>query len=188
MLFERLTQRLRERPDMPPLRPTRIHDMALSTQIKSASDEDLFGVRPVGEHQIEMQAACRAGLFLWNDDLAASHEISQAIHTPTGSFWHAIMHRREGDFSNANYWWRKTGGHPALAKVFSAVTSTLSGDESEDIREFLERLLLAKRWQPVEFIALCEKASHAPEGSTLALQRAQIAEIEALLDWCRQQA
>jgi hypothetical protein len=30
-----------------------------------------------------------AGLWLWHDGLAESHAISQSMHDPTGSFWHA---------------------------------------------------------------------------------------------------
>src|SRR5687768_16030718 len=35
-----------------------------------------------------------AGLWLWHDYLDESHAVSQSLHSPTGSFWHAIMHRR----------------------------------------------------------------------------------------------
>lgn len=59
----------------------------------------------------------RAGLWLYVDDLDASHAISQGITTPTGSFWHAVMHRREGDFSNSQYWYRKAGNHPAMRRI-----------------------------------------------------------------------
>ncbi|MBI3118624.1 MAG: hypothetical protein HYZ00_08055 [Candidatus Hydrogenedentes bacterium] len=55
-----------------------------------------------------------AGLWLYVDDLDRSHAISQGIETPTGWFWHAIMHRREGDFSNSHYWYRRVGWHPAM--------------------------------------------------------------------------
>ncbi len=58
-----------------------------------------------------------AALWLWYDWLDASHDISQQIHTPTGSFWHAIMHRREGDFSNSKYWYAKCASHPILASL-----------------------------------------------------------------------
>lgn len=47
--------------------------------------------------------AIRAGLHLWNDDLAASHALSQHLAGPTGSYWHGLMHRREGDLDNAAY-------------------------------------------------------------------------------------
>ena len=44
------------------------------------------------------EPALRAGIWLYVDDLDQSHRVSQTVHTPTGSYWHAIMHRREGDF------------------------------------------------------------------------------------------
>jgi hypothetical protein len=61
-----------------------------------------------------MARACLAGLWLRFDFLDESHRISQEIDTPTGSAWHAIMHRREGDFGNSKYWWRRVGKHAAL--------------------------------------------------------------------------
>lgn len=62
----------------------------------------------------EDAAALLAGLWLWHDFLDESHAISQGLHSATGSFWHAIMHRREGDFSNAKYWYARCRNHPAL--------------------------------------------------------------------------
>jgi hypothetical protein len=48
--------------------------------------------------------ACQAGLWLAFDFLHESHEVSQELKTPEGSFWHAIMHRREPDAWNSKYW------------------------------------------------------------------------------------
>ena len=56
-----------------------------------------------------------AGLWLYVDDLDRSHTLSQSITDVTGSFWHGIMHRREGDFSNSHYWMRRAANHPLLA-------------------------------------------------------------------------
>lgn len=55
-----------------------------------------------------------AGVWLYVDDLDRSHQISQSLDTPTGAFLHAIMHRREGDFWNSKYWYRRAQGHPAM--------------------------------------------------------------------------
>jgi hypothetical protein len=52
------------------------------------------------------------GLWLYVDNLERSHTISQSIETPTGSYWHGIMHRREGDFSNSHHWMRRAASHP----------------------------------------------------------------------------
>src|SRR5690242_7660141 len=56
--------------------------------------QDLLA-RPI-KHE-EAAKACLAGLWLWFDALDESHVISQALVSNTGSFWHAIMHRREAD-------------------------------------------------------------------------------------------
>ena len=54
-------------------------------------------------------ACVKARLWLLADDLGTCHKICQNIATPLGSAWHAIMHRREGDFFNSLYWWRRVG-------------------------------------------------------------------------------
>jgi hypothetical protein len=58
-----------------------------------------------------------AGLWLYVDDIERAHTISQGIETPTGSYLHGIVHRREGDFSNAKYWFRRVGNHRAIAAI-----------------------------------------------------------------------
>ncbi len=82
--------------------------------IRSPKPAELFA-KPVVRSD-EAQAAL-AGLWLWHDWLDESHTISQGIHSKTGSLWHAILHRREGDFSNSKYWFAKAAGHPAIAAV-----------------------------------------------------------------------
>ena len=59
----------------------------------------------------------KAALYLKHGFLDASHKISQQVETPTGSYWHAIMHRKEGDFSNSKYWYHRVGSHPVLAAL-----------------------------------------------------------------------
>ena len=57
-----------------------------------------------------------AGLWLYADDLERSHAVSQSLEDATGSYWHGIMHRREGDFSNAHYWLRCAARHPLFTE------------------------------------------------------------------------
>jgi hypothetical protein len=61
--------------------------------------------------------AALAGLWLYHDFLDESHSISQEIETTTGSFWHAILHRREPDAWNSKYWWSRVGSHPVLLEL-----------------------------------------------------------------------
>lgn len=86
-----------------------------SVRLKLAALTDgCFGPRLLDP---KMTAACRAGLWLAFDFLDESHEISQGIDTPEGSFWHAILHRREPDAANSKYWWRRVGAHPILKRL-----------------------------------------------------------------------
>jgi hypothetical protein len=55
----------------------------------------------------DTRGCLRAALHLLADDLSTAHTLCQDIATPQGSAWHAIVHRREGDFWNSNYWWRR---------------------------------------------------------------------------------
>jgi hypothetical protein len=49
---------------------------------------------------------------LWHErrgDWTRAHEIAQDIETPDAAWVHAYLHRREGDPSNAAYWYRRAG-------------------------------------------------------------------------------
>lgn len=61
-----------------------------------------------------------------------SHNIAQDIRDDTGSRLHAYLHRREGDNSNARYWYNLAG----------LPFPKLSMDEEWEsmVKEFIERL------------------------------------------------
>ena len=69
------------------------------------------------EAPLRDRPALHAGLWLYVDELDRSHTVSQGIDDATGSYWHGIMHRREGDFANSHYWFRKVGTHPVFAAI-----------------------------------------------------------------------
>ena len=49
---------------------------------------------------------------LWLDkkgDFAGAHGIAQDVSGPDGARVHAYLHRKEGDLSNARYWYRRAG-------------------------------------------------------------------------------
>src|SRR5690349_7040702 len=75
---------------------------------------DLFAGAPAPE-------AAMAGLWLYFSCCDEAHKIAQDIHTAEGSFWHAIMHRREPDPGNAAYWFRQVGSHPIFPRLLEYV-------------------------------------------------------------------
>lgn len=88
----------------------------------------------------------RSLLLLWHDHLDASHDISQSEYNPDGSLVHAIMHRREPDYSNAKYWWRSTGDHPAFPAIAEAVEPLLAADA-----DLQEELVAGGNWDAFAF-------------------------------------
>src|SRR4051812_36108093 len=83
--------------------------------LKAMSDQTLSQNRRVRmPHDAQ---ALQAGLWELFDYFEQSHEIAQSIATPSGSYWHAILHRREPDASNAKYWLARIGEHPAPTEL-----------------------------------------------------------------------
>jgi hypothetical protein len=126
-----------------------------------------------------------SGLWLYFDWLDQSHTISQSIDTPTGSFWHAIMHRREGDFSNSKYWYGRCASHPSmqtLAGQAPRLINTMPADKS------LLRLI-ASGWNPNAFVDLVEQSHDSLDdprhAAAVALQRL---EWQVLFDECTRRA
>lgn len=42
---------------------------------------------------LDMGRCCLAGVWMIHDYLDHSHTISQGVDTPSGSYWHALVHR-----------------------------------------------------------------------------------------------
>jgi len=117
------------------------------------------------------RSATLAAMWLWHDWLSPAHEIAQLIHTPIGSYWHAIMHRREGDFSNSKYWYAKAGKIPALSILgvqAGGVVNELPADRS------LLRVTL-HGFDPAAFVDFVEEVEADPSDpryqAAIALQR-----------------
>lgn len=135
--------------------------------------------------QPEEADATLAGLWLWHDWLEESHAVSQGLHGPSGSFWHAIMHRREGDFGNAKYWYARCADHPVLPSLNaqgSAILNPLPADKS------LLRLT-ATGWNAGAFVDLVAQLHDQPSDPrhavAVALQRL---EWRVLFNHCARRA
>jgi hypothetical protein len=122
-----------------------------------------------------------AGLWLWHDWLHESHVISQGIATPSGSFWHAIMHRREGDFSNGKYWYARVGTHPvfeALGQQAGSIVNSFPADNSV-LR------ILAAGWKPAAWVDLVESVHESPADPRYAVAvQLQHLEWRLLFGYC----
>lgn len=150
--------------------------------LETLKPADLLGV-PVTDHN--HAAGVLAGMWLWHDWLDEAHRICQAIETPTGSFWHAIMHRREGDFSNSKYWYNRVGEHPVYASI-AAHAGTLLNPLPMD--KPLVRLT-HNGWNPHVLVDLVQEAVRSGDESRKSLL-ANLQQIEwrMLFDHCVREA
>ena len=79
-------------------------------------------------------ALSSALVALWHDakgNWTRAHEVAQEVEDVTGSWVHAYLHRKEGDETNAAYWYRRAGKPvehgPLDAEWTAIVTVLLSG-------------------------------------------------------------
>lgn len=169
----------------PALYPTRIWNAGLDRRIIEL---------PV-EGDADAAQAVIAGLHLWNESLEASHERSQSIHTASGSYWHGIMHRMEGDYGNAKYWFHQAGSHPFLADMQQAALGLLTGASMEavnatQLRGSLEHLAAERKWNPFAFVdtvQACVKRDQAESPAGKLLAALQRLEMQQLLAYCYRQ-
>lgn len=161
--------------------------------ISSAFAHTKHNGRPNQLADTDMAACCLAGVWLLHDFLDESHTISQGIDTTTGSFWHGIMHRREGDFSNAKYWFRRVGQHDVL-KSLSRHLHAADGAHQEGVggqvsgvgilTSETRHLTPALNWDPFTFVDDCQAALRSnPTARDRCLALQQL-EWETLFDYC----
>lgn len=118
-----------------------------------------------------------AGLWLYFSCFEEAHRLIDDPRTPDGTYWHAILHRREPDDGNAAYWFRRLGRHPVFESLADAAQAILRAHPKAEFR--------VGRWDPFAFIAYCGRARQQPgtpqEQAALEIQRA---EWQLLFDHC----
>jgi hypothetical protein len=166
---------------LPELGPGRPNQAARST-LEALTPEALLAPHGVGDSN--QAQACLAGLWLHHDFLDESHRISQEIDTIDGSYWHGIMHRREPDYANAKYWFRRVGNHP-IAPVLASTARELT-ERERDKSEF-DFLASQPNWDHSRFVDLCEAAA-GNDGLERFCRTIQLCEWQLLFDHCFRRA
>lgn len=138
-VLDDLITTLTQRDPLPILTPENVWDENLSAEIDKLSAASLI----------------RAGLHLLNDDIHNCHIIAQEHENPDGNYWHAILHRRESDYWNSKYWYKRIGDHPVIHNM-----------QKEE-----------PGWDPFNFIDQCEKFNTAQE------RQIQLQEMTLLLNY-----
>jgi hypothetical protein len=154
--------------------PTTPLSYDLSRKLREASDADIAG--PTAIKDAAMFAMVRGGLLYAADELDAAHRIFQDEPSSLGSYWHGMMHRREGDFDNARYWFRRAGQLGVFGKMQDAARAA-----SPDMAK-------QPTWDAYLLTGQCEQVKHGAHelaAECVALQRA---EFGVLFDDCWRRA
>jgi hypothetical protein len=157
-------------------------NVAARRQLEELTPENVLSTAP---RNADAAAAMLAGLWLWHDWLDQSHQISQTLHTSSGSMWHAIMHRREGDFSNSKYWIARCENHPILPMLAAQASDLISAQPAD--KSLLK--LTHYGWNADAFVDLVESVHDRPTDPRHQLAVAlQQLEWRLLFDHCTREA
>jgi len=152
------------------LMPTEPLDREFARRIREADDATLAGDVPVTSGPDF--ALVRGGALYALDDLEPAHAIFQEAQGDLGSYWHGMMHRREGDFDNARYWFRRAGALPFFAALHGSA-SRVSADMARQ-----------SSWDPYLFTGQCEQTRFGAEELLPEMRALQRAEFDAIFAAC----
>lgn len=118
-------------------------------------------------------------ILLWHDHWEAAHAVAQSHEGQSDhDYLHAIGHRREGDYPNADYWFGSAGKHPASAALASAAATALP--EGHPLRPLL---LPGGRWASKAFTAEVRRAATGDSPHTEDLSVLQALEMRLFAGW-----
>ena len=136
----------------------------------SIAQVDAGLARAFGESssRLESRPLIRALALLWHDHHDAAHALVQDASGGEGAYIHGMLHRREPDFWNAKYWFRRVGPMPFF-KPLAEQLKRLEGAGA---------LLSGGSFDASRFVDMVEAGS--PDEATL--KRVQTAEFHVVVD------
>jgi arginase family enzyme len=82
----------------------------------------------------DLSPALKALWFDAHGDWEQAHKLAQDVTDTAGAWVHAYLHRKEGDESNAAYWYRRAGQTPfsgPLEREWDQIAATLFAHQRE---------------------------------------------------------
>ena len=121
-----------------------------------------------------------ATALLDHDHHDPAHNLVQDRGDRDACLIHALLHRREPDYWNAAYWFRRVSGHPIYGMATPAV---IRAAQTPQARAVLERLTLSGNLDPLALVQECERMAECPDPQAIAyLRQVQHLEFAALVE------
>jgi hypothetical protein len=108
---------------------------------------------------IASRAVARSLGLLWHDHWDTAHTIVQDLPDANASYVHGIIHRREPDYWNAKYWFRRVNSHPTWPLLAGEVRALR--ESTTEYRAF-ELGGSPGHWDAAAFADFCEAAARLP--------------------------
>jgi hypothetical protein len=129
--------------------------------------------------------ALEAGVRQLHDDLDGSHQCAQSIEGAGrhhGDYWHAVMHRREPDYGNSQYWFRRVGRHPVFVPLAEEAHAVAAQFSSDRFTAWLPKLVSGGMWNPLAGVDCVAEAADSSEAAfRRAVEELQYRELLLLL-------
>lgn len=130
--------------------------------------------------------AVLAGLLQIHGFLEESHQQSQSVQGAgrhrSADYWHGVMHRREPDYGNAKYWFRRVGRHPVFPSLAAQAQEILGRCKSPESQRWQTKLATPAGWDAEAFIDLCAACGDDEEAPlSLAVREIQWQEMRLLM-------
>ncbi len=139
--------------------------------VQKAPDELLSREQPASRLSVGLTASPQLGR-----DISHLREM-----TETFAFWHAIMHRREGDFGNSKYWYARCRSHPLLAAIAANAGEVVARAPAD---KALLRFSL-NEWNGAAFVDFVQSVHESPSNERYPVAVAlQQLEWRMLFDYC----
>jgi hypothetical protein len=189
-IFELLPEERTESPSLPRFPLPELVPTFEQSSTWLTTHLELFDARQLGGEvkSPDDAVALAAGLWQMNGFLERSHELAQSVEggcrERAGDYWHAIMHRREPDYSNAKYWFQRVGTHGIHPFLARDADSILTACPSTETRLWQVKLTgnNATKWNSLAFVDLCEQVENSgDEELGLAARQIQLIEMVLLL-------
>jgi hypothetical protein len=155
--------------------PPRLDKMARDNTLSLAETRTLAASATTGSPRA---VVANGVALLWNDHWDAAHEIAQSQEgEPNHDLLHAILHRREGDFGNAGYWFRMAGRHPCFDALPARLEPLLAKSP------LLEKLLPNGAWNPRNFLDAVRLDRLGDQRDDTLLRAVQAEESIVFYEW-----